>query len=203
MQMICAPGATVPGYDVSHWNPSVNHMAMAQNGKKFCVVKGNEGNGIVDELFALNWRVVKESGLFRAAYTFFHPSQDPSSQADLLFKLVGTLTAGDLPCAIDLESMDGMKTADVRTAAYEYLLRIESLTGKTPLIYSGPYFLRDQVAADERFHRFPLWISHYQTQCPLIPPPWTTWNFWQYTDSGGLDLDTFNGTIDQLKALGG
>jgi hypothetical protein len=56
----------------------------------------------------------------------------------------------------------------------------------------------------------PLWIAQYTTLCPDLTSPWNTWAFWQYSESGsvpgisgGIDVDRFNGTFDELRALAG
>ena len=51
-------------------------------------------------------------------------------------------------------------------------------------------------------------IAHYETRAPLVPKPWTNWDFWQYTEhgkvpgiaAGAVDLDYFNGTEAELRA---
>jgi GH25 family lysozyme M1 (1,4-beta-N-acetylmuramidase) len=42
----------------------------------------------------------------------------------------------------------------------------------------------------------------------MVPKPWESWTFWQYTREGKtpgvtlpVDLDRFNGSLDDLKAL--
>jgi hypothetical protein len=55
-----------------------------------------------------------------------------------------------------------------------------------------------------------LWIAHWGVACPDIPAPFKSWPFWQYaamSDVPGIttmnvDLDRFDGTLDELHALG-
>ena len=56
----------------------------------------------------------------------------------------------------------------------------------------------------------PLWVAQYTAAaCPDIPLPWTRWAFWQHTATGSvtgvpgatLDLDTFDGTLEDLQAF--
>jgi lysozyme len=58
----------------------------------------------------------------------------------------------------------------------------------------------------EELGRYVLWLAHYTEQCPALPPPWTRWAFWQYTDNGqiagidgAVDLDVFDGSLDELR----
>src|SRR5690606_23553056 len=76
------------------------------------------------------------------------------------------------------------------------------------IIYTGKYFWQDQVGgADLTEH--PLWIAQWGVTCPDIPAPWGDWAFHQTSAtgrvsgiSGDVDLDVFNGTVDDLIALG-
>jgi GH25 family lysozyme M1 (1,4-beta-N-acetylmuramidase) len=57
--------------------------------------------------------------------------------------------------------------------------------------------------------RFPIWIAQYtEAQSPNVPKPWKTWTFWQHSQggkvpgiSGLLDLDRFQGSLEDLKLL--
>ena len=57
---------------------------------------------------------------------------------------------------------------------------------------------------------YPIWVAHYTTKPkPAVPPGWQNWTFWQFSETGKVtgittpvDLDRFNGTLDQLRALG-
>ncbi|MGH3658900.1 MAG: glycoside hydrolase family 25 protein, partial [Micromonosporaceae bacterium] len=65
-----------------------------------------------------------------------------------------------------------------------WLDTVEDLTGRTPIIYTGPSFWNDHVGSNA-FGRYPLWIAHYTTKpSPIIPVGWTAYTFWQYTSSG-------------------
>src|SRR5207245_6673392 len=88
--------------------------------------------------------------------------------------------------------------------------RVKAGTGIDPIIYTGKYFWRDQVGAPASFANNPLWIAQYTTLCPDLPSPWGTWALWQYKDTGAVsgitgdvDMDKFNGSLDELNALAG
>jgi hypothetical protein len=58
------------------------------------------------------------------------------------------------------------------------------------------------------FAGYPVWIAHYGTDCPLVPAPWSRYNFHQYTDAGrhsgitgNVDTNRFAGTLADLDAL--
>jgi lysozyme len=55
------------------------------------------------------------------------------------------------------------------------------------------------------FSRYPLWVANYGVSCPKMPDGWDQWRFWQSSESGTVsgidgatDLDTFQGTMDDL-----
>jgi hypothetical protein len=149
----------------------------------------------------------------RGAYQFFRSNQDPVAQADKVVDAVGgALAPGDLPPVIDVESKDGQSASTIRNKVQQWIDRIEERLGVTPIVYTGPYFWRDTVAGAD-FDEHPLWIAHYGTSCPMVPPTWSNlsgvqWMFHQHTSSGrvqgisgDVDMNRFNGTMSQLLAL--
>lgn len=202
MKNVCATGAIQNGYDVSHYQSTHVHAMMKTRGDVFCLIKADEGARIVDTLFKAHWAAAKAAGMITGAYNFFHPSQDPIAQARHMESIIGKLGPGDLGPVIDWETTDGVPSITDREEGLAFLTDVEKATGKTPIIYGAPYFL-NALNLDNRFSRFTLWIAHYGAKCPLIPLPWQNWGMWQYTDSGGIDLDFFNGSLDQLRSQAG
>ena len=85
--------------------------------------------------------------------------------------------------------------------------RVQAATGRVPIIYTGKYFWNDNVGSGD-FAGNPLWLAAYVSPCPSTPGAWGGWSMWQYNDNGSIpgiagnvDVDIFNGTIDQLDAL--
>ena len=106
--------------------------------------------------------------------------------------------------------------------ALEYLTKY---AGKPGLLYTGPGMWMDWLKPIwSEALRYDLWVAHYwNTPNPEGTANYYTirgaetmrrdWKFWQYTDkactnngklfgasSYGLDLDVFNGTVDDLRA---
>ena len=56
---------------------------------------------------------------------------------------------------------------------------------------------------------YKLWIANYKVAEPRVPQPWTSWEFWQYSETGVIDgiddnkvdLDWYNGTFASLKGI--
>jgi lysozyme len=117
---------------------------------------------------------------------------DPVKQAEFFCGVFGKLGGNDLSPVMDWETTDGVASVNDRENGYSFLNSVEQLSGRTPIIYGSPYFL-EALSLDSRFLRFPLWTAHYGVKAPLVPAPWTTWSFWQYSGTGAVDLDYYTG----------
>lgn len=202
MKTVCSVGETVSGYDVSHYQQDLTiHAKMAAQGKKFCMIKAEEGV-VMDDMLAKHHATAKAAGMLLGYYDFFHPSINAIAQANKILSIIGPLGAGDIGFVIDWETTDGAPAFADMNDGLAYLTAIQSACGKAPIIYGGPYFLQ-ALALDSRFLAFPLWVAHYGVACPLVPAPWTYWTFWQFSGSGGLDQNLFNGSLAQLEKFAG
>lgn len=84
-----------------------------------------------------------------------------------------------------------------------WLHAVEEGLGTKPILYLGFYFARDVLGTGR--HRelstYLLWIAHYTSKPnPLIPPPWSHWTFWQFTDKG--QVAGINGHVDKNRFAG-
>jgi lysozyme len=205
---VCADEATVFGIDVSHHQGTVDWARAAAGGVKFAFVRVSDGANTKDREFARNWAGTKAAGITRGAYQFFRPSQSVTVQADLFIAAVGKKLPGDLPPVIDVEVDGGLAPATVAARVRQWVDRVKTATGATPIVYTGKYFWRDEVGAPAGFQQNPLWIANYTTLCPDIPPGWADWTFWQSSATGrvpgvtgNVDMNKFNGTLAQLQLL--
>lgn len=203
MKQVCADGPVVRGIDIYHGNMISDVTKLKPAGIEYAFLKAFENS--VDPKFQTRWASMKDHGIIRGAYDFFHPGHDPLDQANRFLKAVGPLSPGDLPCVLDWESTDGVPASHDRENALIWLHRVKDGTGKTPIIYTGPYFAQ-ALALDAQFAQYPLWVAHYGVKCPLVPAPWKKWTFWQTSETGSVpgipghtDLDVFNGTLEDLR----
>jgi GH25 family lysozyme M1 (1,4-beta-N-acetylmuramidase) len=203
----CAAGPTVRGVDVSVYQSNIDWNAVAASGVRFAIIRVSDGTGNFDSQFNNNWNGAKAHGVMRSAYQFFRSNEDPVAQANLLIAHVGSLGAGDLPPVIDVETTDGQSPGTIAARVHTWLDTVQAALGVRPIVYTGPYFWRDQVGGANETAS-PLFVAHYGTDCPFVPPAWTSWTFHQFTSTGAVpgipanvDLDVFNGTEAQLEAL--
>jgi lysozyme len=96
--------------------------------------------------------------------------------------------------------------------AHTFISTVQDSTGVTPGLYGGAY-LKEQLdgADDEILGACWLWWAQYGPT-PTIPPAWSDWTLWQYTDGhhgnppfeidgvGPCDRDQYQGTADDLQA---
>ena len=207
LKTVCASGLVTRGIDVSSYQPTIDFAAVKSEGYAFAFIKASEGAGHADPHFVRHWANAKAAGVIRGAYHFFHPGVDPIAQAAFFAKCVGPLGADDMPCVLDWETTDNVPTSTDYANGLACLKEIERLTGKRPIVYTGPYFVQ-ALRPTAEIVNYPLWLAHYGPKCPLVPWPWATWLFWQTSGSmsvkgvvGACDVDQFNGTIADLKAF--
>ncbi len=200
------------GIDVSHFQLDVDWAAVCASGIDFCFIKATEGASHADERFERNWRASADAGIVRGAYHLFQPADPVTSQANLFLRTIAQAPAGDLPPVLDLE--DPARWADIPRAdraplAVEWLQTVEQSLSATPVVYLSPAFATEVLGNSPLLARFPVWLADYTcAPAPSIPKPWNAWTFWQHTGKGTasgvegfVDLNRFNGTLDQLRAL--
>jgi GH25 family lysozyme M1 (1,4-beta-N-acetylmuramidase) len=203
---VCADGETVDGIDVSKFQGDIDWQQVKASGIEYAFIRVSDGLNFPDNKFQQNWDGSKQAGVLRGAYQFFRPTQDPIAQADMFLAAMGELEPGDLPPVIDVEDDDGASPATIATNVGLWLDRVESATGRQPIIYTGKFFWNDFVQTNE-FAEYPLWIAQYGPVCPDLPTAWTDWLFFQTSASGSIpgivgdvDTDLFNGSLADLLA---
>ena len=202
----------VAGIDVSYYQETIDWPAVAAAGIRYAFLKATEGASIVDRSFAKNRANAAHAGVLCGAYHFFTPSCSAAAQANLFLRTVGKLDPGDLPPVLDLEAPNlwtNVAPPQRIRIVTEWLEPVESALGTTPIIYLSPSFAMEILKNDPALARHPVWLAHYtQAAAPRIPEPWISWTFWQHTQGGHMsgistpvDLNWFNGSLDDLRAL--
>lgn len=206
---VCGVGPTVKGIDVSKYQGTIDWSRVAADGVKFAFIRVSDGTNYIDAQFPTYWAGSRAAGIKHGAYQFFRPGQDPIEQAEILLDKIGRkLEPDDLPPVIDVEASDGQSAATIKAKVDQWIDHVRGVLGREPIIYTSFYFWRDSVGAAD-MTTSPLWHAQYTTAaCPNIAPPWQTWAFWQYTDSGTVDgisgpvdVNRFNGDEAALAQL--
>ena len=205
---VCLPfGFKVHGFDVSHhqgkidWD-EVSALQQAPFPVKFVFMKASEGGDFGDTAFEDNFREARAHGFIRGAYHFYNPKRDPVSQADFFIRTV-KLEPGDLPPVLDIEKR-GDDDEQLRKSLKTWLNRVERHYGVKPILYTS-YKFKKRYLNDSIFDSYPYWIAHYYVDSVEYRGQW---KFWQHTDIGSLpgisarvDLNVFNGTLDELQDM--
>lgn len=201
----------VQGIDVSHWQGSINWSKVKASGKQFVFIKASEGTGYKDKQFLNNVKGARAAGLLVGAYHFVNAvnaekaRQEAAHFASRLNE-VGGAAALDLPPVMDYENNPGkLSKSAINIVAKAFLQEVERLSGRKPIVYTGNAFVQN---FDASLSAYDLWIARYSsTRVPDDCAAWQQWDFWQYSDagqvdgiSGGVDLNTYYGTLAQLKA---
>lgn len=204
--------ALTSGTDVSHHQePNINWQQVFQSGQRFAFIRasfvGTESKKPnADRNFEKHWAAARNvPGLFLTAYHFFVPVPDIKEQIDFFLNMVAVRKL-DLPLVLDFENNGGLNKTEVSTAIDNGLKYLESRVGYKPIIYTGPSWWNNNTLSSPRWAQHDLWIANYGNPAPKLPRDWTTWRFWQWTESGSItgmpapiDVNWFNGDTNQLS----
>jgi len=192
------------GVDISKYQGDVDFKQLKAAGITYVFVKASEGNTYQDPTFVRNFAKAKQAGLTVSAYHFYESNDAPQSQLENFTQLV-TLSAGDLPPVVDIEKLHMQDDMMLTHHLQSYLSGLEKHYGVKPIIYTGLNFANQHVT---EFAQYPLWIAEYGRTQPTLPSGWSSWTFWQWSQShtlkgidGQVDADRFNGTAVNFSKL--
>ncbi len=204
------------GLDVSHHQGDIDWRALASEGVAFCFIKATQGARYDDPRFADNWARAGANGVLRGAYHFLSALDPVDDQVDNFLRVVGSLEAGDLPPVVDIEEdlssgkdrWEQVPIAERAQRAFAWLQQVERLLGRRPIIYTRRGFMAEKFGDYQPLTTYALWVAHYTKAAqPALPPGWTDWKFWQYTEngtvggiSGDVDRNIFNGSVGELSS---
>ena len=198
--------------DLSHHNTVKDLSGAVSTGIWGVIHKVTQGKAYADPDYAGRRQMAKGLGLLWGAY-HFNTGDDVSSQVDWF--LAKAQPDGDTLLVLDYED-NRLSNMNIEQLV-DFLHQIEAKVGRKAAIYSGNR-LKETIghlnATDQAYvasHR--LWLCQYGPAAH-IPTPFKEWWLWQYTGdgvgpqphnvpgiiagNGGIDLNTFNGTVEEL-----
>lgn len=206
---VCMPcDYEVHGIDISHYQGRIDWEKLTRSKDLrfpicFVFLKATEGGDLADETFPYNFEQAKEHGYVRGAYHYFLPKSDARKQADFFIRTV-RLDEGDLPPVLDVETLNDVSPEQFKSAVRTWLEIVEAHYGIRPILYTS-YKFKMRHLNDSVFNTYPYWIAHYYVDSVRYAGKW---HFWQHTDAGTVpgideevDLDVFNGSLEELRAL--
>lgn len=203
------PVAKPQGIDVASYQGFPDWEQVAGAGYRFAVTKFTEGLSYVNPTAIHNWQGMKRVGIKRMGYHWGRPTLNARQQAEFFWSAVeeaGGWEDGDL-LVLDMEESGG----DEAIWSLEFLDALDDrIPQKACVIYTGSWFTQQEAFWDDtELSRYHLWLAAYQGSMPNPPAPWDHITFWQFSSSGrvpgidgDVDLNEFNGTLEELRALG-
>jgi GH25 family lysozyme M1 (1,4-beta-N-acetylmuramidase) len=195
----------VPGIDVSEFQNTIDWSQVQQAGVKFAFIRATDGTTIQDTNFVQNWQGAEKAGIPVAAYHYFTTTSAVSTQITNFCSQLKLVDKGDMPPILDVEDptqFSKFTPAQSVAMVQQWLDGVQAQTGVQPMLYMSSSFSGSVLGNAPQLAKYKLWVADYTTAPqPIVPQPWTNWNFWQYADNGqvagitgGVDMDYFNGS---------
>lgn len=209
-------GLGVYGMDVSSHQKTVDWSQNYADGSRFAIVKATESNWYVNPRQKEQYDGAGSVGMLRGVYHFAVPSDSSGAEQARYFVANSQRWTQDgktLPGMLDLEwnpyLSDGdicfdMTPAQLTAWAKEFAATYRQLTGRYPLLYTATGWVNSCLNGSLTELSFmPLHLARYQPTVGPMPVGYSTYDFWQFSDSGPYagDSNVFNGTMDDLRRL--
>ncbi|KAI0121627.1 N,O-diacetylmuramidase [Xylariales sp. AK1849] len=206
--------AQVQGFDISHYQSTVNFQAAYNSGAQFVIIKATEGTSSIDPMFSSHYKGATKTGFIRGGYHFANPSSASGSaaqQAAFFLAHGGGWTSDGLtlPGMLDLETADSGECYRLSASAMvawikEFSDTYHSKTKRYPMLYFSPSWWRNCTENSDVFSQTnPLVLAQYSSNIGNIPGGWSSQTIWQYANAYtyGGDADMFNGDPNGLAKL--
>ncbi len=161
------------------------------------VIRVASGSNFEDTTWERNYEDAKSEGLYIGFYQSVTATSvdEAKTQAQYFYDLVKDKSY-DLGLVMDFETTSDLSTEIANEIAKAYLEELETLSGKTPIIYSDVSRIEDLW--DSSLSKYPLWVAEYDVSSPSSIGAWSEWIGFQYSDTGSVsgidgdvDLDYF------------
>lgn len=215
----------IKGMDVSKWDGKGNWDIAKLKGIEFAYIRlgsvdDTTGVCYLDNLLMDHLSEAIRVGMPFGYYFYVRPKYSAQVQGDFILENVSILPEAALEFWIDTEVPGASLNATT-----DFLKNIHNIlsVGKCPdMIYTRQSFWDSYVLADSLWPTLKLAAARYNSSLSspwsdgkYVFRDWKTWKFWQFTESAvatdygfpggptysaGIDLDYYNGTIEDFKA---
>ena len=203
---------TLNGIDISKWNGEWNAEKTKSAGATFAFIKASQA-AYIDPKFLANWKIAKDAELMQGAYHYMDYTR-PVREAANFYATILENYPGELPPVVDYEQTRNDNNTSAARAYLREFLEILKSRGHKPILYTSSGFWSKYGDKNSYWKEFPLWLAYYTTSSKaVVPLPWTKWTFWQYSSTGkgstygtqsyNVDLNRFNGNMEDLEKLAG
>ena len=200
--------SNVPGLDflidISHYNEVTSFQDVNQSGLVGFIHKATEGTNWTDPTYTNRKPQGLAAGLRWGAY-HFGVNEDGVAQAQYFLTIVNPGPQDLL--ALDFEENPSSQMTIAQ--AEQFVTEVFNKTGRYPGFYSDS--LAGSMLGNSQNSVLTncwFWRAEYVGSSPSVPPTWSSWTMWQYTESGSVpgiggacDRDTFNGSLADLSEL--
>jgi lysozyme len=200
------------GCDLSHYQGIVDWQKVKADPQNisFAILKATEGHTFTDDKVSANYQGAKANGLAVGLYHFCRASNPTEAAAEAKFfcsvmDQFGGMDAFDIPPVLDIETAVAQTMEQISAICRAWLTIVEEKYGVKPMLYCDPEFAT--MYLDDSLAEYPLWFACWARDTPPNCCGWQEWKFLQYTDkgsiqgiSGAVDLNEYNGRIDDLMA---
>jgi len=200
--------------DISHHQgPNVDFAKVKAAGIVCVIHKATGATNYQDPMYGANRQRALDAGLLWGAYHW--GTGDASGAEQAQYFLDFAQPDGQTLLALDYEpNVSGPHRLGpdmTPQLATDFVNAVQASQGRFPVLYTGMAMAGNIPNLPD----CPLWWARYAPQPAGIPPTWSTWTLWQYTDGahgnpphnidgiGPCDRDQFNGDLDALQRLWG
>ncbi len=214
------------GIDLSRWNTSadgkkkVDFNIIQQHKPEVCFIAMRAGVswGYADPWFPYYMAEAQRINRVRMAYHVLFPGENPITQMDNFFKILGDIDFSSVPLVLDLELDHGQSVRRITDTTAQAVNIITKRTNQTPFIYSRAGWINQFVNAYDLPPVY-WWLAQYRWPWPYplytpehIGPPTlpagvTNWTIHQTASRGAsigaaamhyMDYNRWNGSKDDL-----
>ena len=187
----------VHGIDLSHYQGEVFWETIGDNSKMaYVYLKATEGGDRIDDMYEQNIELAHKYGLKVGSYHFFRPRTDLRRQLEN-FKAQCRPRQQDLIPMIDVETKQGLGTAEFCDSLLKFLDMVEVAYHQKPLVYTGTNFYNSYLSG--MLDDYQLMIAQYSSREPELNDG-KDYLLWQYTGKG--HIDGIRGYVDKSRFMG-